>query len=141
MQWTQNWSLSRFHKVIAIYQGKKSEGFREYYRSFRVKHMQLCAINEEAFTRRCSVKKVFLKISQNSRENTCARVSFLIKSYLKKKLWHWCFPVNFAKFSGTPFSIEQLWWLILSMQKVLLPKHCRGKCNLAFFEVINLTWH
>ena len=27
----------------------------------------------------CSVKKVFLEISQNSLENTCARVSFLIK--------------------------------------------------------------
>ena len=30
----------------------------------------------EAVTRRCSVKKVFLKISQNSEENTCIRVSF-----------------------------------------------------------------
>ena len=28
---------------------------------------------------RCSVKKVFLEISQNSQENACARVSFLIK--------------------------------------------------------------
>ena len=28
--------------------------------------------------KRCSVKKVFLKISQNSQESTCARVSFLI---------------------------------------------------------------
>ena len=27
----------------------------------------------------CSVKKVFLEISQNSQEKTCARVSFLIK--------------------------------------------------------------
>ena len=27
----------------------------------------------------CSVKKVFLEILQNSQENTCARVSFLIK--------------------------------------------------------------
>ena len=27
----------------------------------------------------CSVKKLFLEISQNSQENTCARVSFLIK--------------------------------------------------------------
>ena len=27
----------------------------------------------------CSVKKVFLEISQNSQENTCASVSFLIK--------------------------------------------------------------
>ena len=28
---------------------------------------------------RCSVKKVFLEISQNSQENTCIRVSFSIK--------------------------------------------------------------
>ena len=33
----------------------------------------------EAVVRRCSVKKVFLKFLQNSQENTCARVSFLIK--------------------------------------------------------------
>ena len=33
----------------------------------------------EAYSRRCSVKKLFLKISQNlqeNKENTCARVSF-----------------------------------------------------------------
>ena len=33
----------------------------------------------KAVAQRCSVKKVFLEISQNSQENTCARVSFLIK--------------------------------------------------------------
>ena len=33
----------------------------------------------EAIVQRCSVKKVFLEISQNSQEDTCARVSFLIK--------------------------------------------------------------
>ena len=33
----------------------------------------------EAVARRCSVKKVFLEISQKSQENTYARVSFLIK--------------------------------------------------------------
>ena len=33
----------------------------------------------EAVARRCCVKKVFLDISQNSQENTCARVPFLIK--------------------------------------------------------------
>ena len=31
--------------------------------------------NKEAVVKRCSVKKVFLEISQNSQENTCARVS------------------------------------------------------------------
>ena len=33
----------------------------------------------QAVAQSCSVKKVFLKILQNSQENTCARVSFLIK--------------------------------------------------------------
>ena len=33
----------------------------------------------EAVTQRCSVKKVFLEISKNSHENTCARISFLVK--------------------------------------------------------------
>ena len=51
-----------------------------------------------------SVKK-FLVISQNSQENTCARVTFWI-SLLKKRIWHRCFPVNFVKFLRKP---EQLW--------------------------------
>ena len=33
----------------------------------------------EAVVQTCSVKKVFIEISQNLQENTCARVSFLIK--------------------------------------------------------------
>ena len=39
------------------------------------------------------------EISHNSQENTCARVSFL----LKQRLWHRSFPVIFAKFLRTPF--------------------------------------
>ena len=37
------------------------------------------SFSTEAVAQRWSVKKLFLKISQNSQENTCARVSFLIK--------------------------------------------------------------
>ena len=33
----------------------------------------------EAVVQTCSVKKVLLEISQNSQENICARVSFLMK--------------------------------------------------------------
>ena len=44
---------------------------------------------------RGSVKKVFLKILQNSQENTCISVSVLIK--LRKRLWHRCFSAR------TPF--------------------------------------
>ena len=52
----------------------------------------------EAVTRGVLCKKVFLKVSQNLQENTCARVSFL-----KKRLWHRCSPANFAKFLRTSF--------------------------------------
>ena len=45
----------------------------------------------EAVVQRYSVKKVFLEISQNSQENTCARVSFSIKLQAS------------AKFLRTPF--------------------------------------
>ena len=40
------------------------------------------------------MKEVFLEILQNSQENTCARVSTVLKK---------SFPVNFAKFLRTPF--------------------------------------
>ena len=33
----------------------------------------------EAVVQTCSVKKIFVEISQNSQGNTCARVSILIK--------------------------------------------------------------
>ena len=32
---------------------------------------------------------------------------------LKKRLWHRCFPVNFAKFLRTAFIKEHLWWRFL----------------------------
>ena len=35
----------------------------------------------EAVLRRCSVNKMFLKILQDSHENICAKVSFLIKFF------------------------------------------------------------
>ena len=49
---------------------------------------------------------MFLEISQNSQENTCAGLSFLSlrpATLLKKRLRHRCFPVNFVKFLGIPF--------------------------------------
>ena len=36
---------------------------------------------------------------------------------LGKRLWHRCFPVNFAKFLRTPFLKEHLWWLLLNLQE------------------------
>ena len=51
--------------------------------------------------------ELFLEISQNSQENTCARVSAGLS------LWHSCFPVNLAKFLRIPFFTEHLRWLLL----------------------------
>ena len=34
---------------------------------------------------------------------------------LKKRLWHRCFPVNFAKFLRIPFLTEYIWWLLLKI--------------------------
>ena len=61
-------------------------------------------------------KNVFLEISHNSRENTCARESLWIK--LKKNLWHRCFPVNFCKISKNTFFTEHIRWLLLSAWRV-----------------------
>ena len=78
----------------------------------------LCG-NIETVVQRCSVKKVFLKMSQSSQEGTCTRDSFLIKlqawpaTLLKKNIWHRCFTVNFTKFLRTPFFTEYLRWLQL----------------------------
>ena len=50
-------------------------------------------IHTEELVRRYSVKKVFVKISQNLQENTCVKVSFLTMSqvrdlqlYLKREI-------------------------------------------------------
>ena len=59
----------------------------------------------EAVTWICSVQKLFLKISQNSQENICARISFFNKTaglrpatLFKKTLWHRSFEAcNFIK--------------------------------------------
>ena len=62
---------------------------------------QMQVHSSETATRGVLCKKVFLEISQNSQENTCARASFLIRSatFFKKRFWHRCFPVNFCEIS------------------------------------------
>ena len=64
---------------------------------------------------------MFLEISQSSQENTCARYSFLIKfqaltcNFIKKRLWHKCFLMNFAKFLKKPFLRNTSGRLLLSI--------------------------
>ena len=65
------------------------------------------------------MKKVFSEISQNSQENTCARISCLIKlqaapaTLLKKKTLAQVFSCEFCEISKNTFFTEHLWWLLL----------------------------
>ena len=69
----------------------------------------------EADYRRCSIKKVFLKISQNSPENASAKASFLanLQAFLKKETLVQFFQVNIEKFLKNTFFMEHLRWLLL----------------------------
>ena len=64
----------------------------------------------EAVVQRCSVKKVFWQISQNSQENTYGRISFLIKLQASSK-----FQANFIKKPSSTEFIEHLWLLFLTL--------------------------
>ena len=64
----------------------------------------------EAATGGVLYKKVFLKISQNSKETLVPKSCFLIKlkakkpaTLFKKRLWHRRFQVHFAKFLTSVF--------------------------------------
>ena len=58
----------------------------------------------EAVACMCSVKKMLLEISQNSQENICARVSFLIKLQAKKETLAQVFSCEFCEISKITFS-------------------------------------
>ena len=70
----------------------------------------MTAVKIEAVAQRCSEKKVFLEIPQNSQENTCARVSFLIKlqatacNFSKKETVAQVFSCKFCEISMNTFS-------------------------------------
>ena len=74
-------------------------------------------VNAEAVTQKCSVKKVFLKIFQNSKESTCARVSFLTKlqasalylQLIKKETLVQVFYCEFCEISKNTFFTEHHW--------------------------------
>ena len=73
----------------------------------------------EAVVQRCFLKKLFLKFSQNSQGNTCARASFLIKlhgsacSFIKKETLAQAFSCEFCEIFKSIFLIEHLRWRLL----------------------------
>ena len=71
------------------------KGFVKIFAKFTVKHLCRSLFFQKQPPEVFCLKKIFLKIPQNSQENTCARASFLIKlqatdlqTLLKKTLGH-----------------------------------------------------
>ena len=69
-------------------------------------------VKPEAVVQRYLLKEVLLKITQNSQENTCARVSFIMKfqaetwNFIKKEFLAQVFSCKFSKrFKNTFFKI------------------------------------
>ena len=73
---------------------------------------------------RCSVTKRVLKDFAKFRGKHLCQVLFFIKvasptTLLKERLWYRCFPVNFAKFLRTSFSLNTSGRLLLDKQHFL----------------------
>ena len=59
---------------------------------------------------------------------------------LKKRLWHRCFPVNFAKFLRTPFFIDNPQWLLLLFIKPSASvKKIGGRKRPAIVRTLNIS--
>ena len=84
----------------------------------------------EAVAQRGSIKKVFLEISQNSQENTCYRVSFLIKLYasacnfIKKETLAEVFSCSYMKIWN-----KYLLLLLLLLENQPPDVFCKKSCS------------
>ena len=99
-------SLTVFAKNFIIY---VSEGCN--YASLAVSFS--CTVNKDTVNEdKLFLGISFLKILQISVENTCVAGPQAC-NFIKKRLQHKCFPVNFLR---TPFSREQLQWLLFKIR-------------------------
>ena len=82
-------------------------------------------------------KGVFKNFSKFTGKHLCQSLYFnkvasrRPATLLKKRLWHRCFPVNFAKFLRTPFFIEHL-WCCFCMQPIKITRPLQLHAFLAF---------
>ena len=81
---------------------------------FHLKDSLQTRIASEAVAQRCSVKNVFSRFSQNSQEDTCARVSFLINcrpeacNFVKKETLVQVLSCEFCEIFKDTFLTEHL---------------------------------
>ena len=59
--------------------------------------------------------------------------NFVPATLLKKRLWHRCFPVNFAKFLRTPFWQNRSEWQLLQGIDLVSPKKPAKSLKILYF--------
>ena len=115
-----------------------SGSFHETWNTF-MKYFYFSIQNSEAVFQTCSVKKVFLEISQNSQENTYTRVSFLIK------LQAWGQNLFFNKVAGLrPATLlikvsgtGDFLWILWNFQKHIFLQNASGSCFWTFIAYVS----
>ena len=100
----------------------------------------------EYVAQRCSVEKVFLEIRKIHRKSPVPESLFnevadhRTETWLKKRLWHRYFPVNFAKFLRKPFLTERLLWLLRKLVR-LWRRVFRRKAKFIIFMLISFIFY
>ena len=90
---------------------KKYEKYHQILRRLIFQNTSEFHENSEVVARTCSIKQVLLKNLQNLKGNTWLESPFRkvtgprLANFLKMRVLHKCFPMNFAKFLGTSFII------------------------------------
>ena len=104
-------------------------------------YLALSETNSEVAVRRCSAKKVVLKISQNSQENTCVGVC-LTWNFTKKETPTQLFYCEFCEIFKNTFFIKHLRWLLLTNlpHQLSLMNVWVCKCNKFFSIFFCLTF-
>ena len=108
-----NLQFEDFIKIIILSGQHKNKYCLNFQKIFRVQKLQSLTTFHNRIIPRSSRPEVF-----------CWKVFLEMKSVLapqpvsffKKRLWHRCFPVIFAKFLRTSFLTEHLGWLLLKGQ-------------------------
>ena len=71
--------------------------------------MQCRSSRTEVFCKKCALRNV----AKFTGKHLCQ--SLFRTTLLRRRLWHRCFSVNFAKFLRTPFLTEHLRWMLLAV--------------------------
>ena len=97
----------------------------------------------EAVTRSCSVKKKFLKFSQNSQENSCARASFLMKlqtsdNFIQKGALAHLLSYEFCEIFMNTFFIDHIRWLLFEYVFICII-FCQVLIIFSLFSIVSVA--